>query len=211
VVTRSLVLLLLVACGAAALTAVAAAGAVVPEEAPLARSLQDLPPGEAIEELADVLASPFVEFSLAGAVALAALRRRQYTLAATAALALLGMALNPAIKDLVRRDRPTEADVLIREHAGGFGFPSGHTQSATLAYGYAAVASARLLPRAASYFAISAALLAIAAIGFDRVYNGAHWPSDIAGGALIGALLLAAAVRIPERLRRRFGARGDFG
>jgi len=219
VTARSFVLILMLVCGAAALTALAVAGQLVPGEASFARSVQDVPFGGAIEELADVLASPFVEYALVVAVALAALRVRKYGLAATAVLALAGMALNPAIKELVQRDRPTDADVVIREHAGGFGFPSGHTQSATLVYGYAAVGAARLLPRIAAVCAAGAALLAIAAIGFDRVYNGAHWPSDVAGGALIGMSLVLAAVWMPEWLRRQLMARtvrgtpaeGDIG
>lgn len=141
-------------------------------------------------------------------------RRRDYALAATALLVLGGMALNPAIKELVRRDRPTAADVIVREHAPGFGFPSGHVQSATLAYGSAAIGAARLAPRMAGLVS-AAAIVAVAAIAFDRVYNGAHWPSDVAGGALIGVLFLIAAVRLPRAVARRVerGTPGkiDFG
>lgn len=208
---RSLALILLTAGAAAALTALAVTGRLVPGEASLARSVQDAPLGHAIEALADVLASPFVEYTLIGTVAAAALRMRQYALAAAAALVLAGMALNPAIKELVRRDRPTAADVVIREHAGGFGFPSGHVQSATLVYGYAAFVSWRLAPRFAASVAVVAAILAVTAIAFDRVYNGAHWPSDIAGGALIGLLLIVAAFQVPEQLHRRSAARAARG
>ncbi|TAK57640.1 MAG: phosphatase PAP2 family protein [Dehalococcoidia bacterium] len=103
----------------------------------------------------------------------------------------------------MQRGRPTDADVVIREHPGGFGFPSGHVQSATLVYGYAAVGATRMMSRTAAAIAVAAALIAITAIGFDRVYNGAHWPSDVAGGALIGLLLVVAAVQLPEWLRSR--------
>jgi membrane-associated phospholipid phosphatase len=209
VTARSFVLLLLTACVAGALAVLASTGRLVPGEVVLARWLQDAPLGHAIEELADALASPFVEYTLVGVVAAAALRLRQYALAATALLALAGMAVNPAIKELVQRGRPTDADVVIREHPGGFGFPSGHVQSATLVYGYAAVSATRLLSRNAAAIAVAASLAAVAA--FDRVYNGAHWPSDVAGGALIGLLLVAAAVRLPQWVRDQRGSRAARG
>lgn len=204
---RFLVLTLLAACGAAALTALAFTGELVPGEVSLARALQGAPLGHAIEDVADVLALPFVEYTLVGAAASAALRLRQYALAATALVALAGMALNPAIKELVQRDRPADADVVIREHPGGFGFPSGHVQGATLVYGYAAVSATRMMSRTAAAIAVAAALIAVTAIGFDRVYNGAHWPSDVAAGALIGLLLVVAAVRLPEWVRNQHGPR----
>jgi membrane-associated phospholipid phosphatase len=199
---RFFVVLLLLACAAAALTGLASTGRLVPGEITFAQAVQDTPRGDAIEEAADVLASPIIEYALIAGLAVAAARHRDYALAATALVVLGCMALNLAIKDVVRRDRPTTADVIVREHAGGFGFPSGHVQSATLVYGYAAIGAARLAPRMAG-LAIAAAMVAVAAIAFDRVYNGAHWPSDVAGGALIGLLLLIAAVRLPRAVARR--------
>ena len=208
--TARFIAILLLACGAAALTALAFTGRFVPHEASFARLVQDAPGGGSIETVAGVLASPILEYALVGIVALRALSLRDYVLAAAAVLALAAIALNPVIKDLVGRDRPTAAEVIVREHAGGFGFPSGHVQTATLAYGYAAAGVARLVPRVAAV-AATVALLAVAAIAFDRIYTGAHWPSDVAGGALIGLLLLMAAIRLPRRLCRRFAKRDARG
>ncbi|MHB8471206.1 MAG: phosphatase PAP2 family protein [Gaiellaceae bacterium] len=87
----------------------------------------------------------------------------------------------PAYRD------PTPPPLLHVPHDGSF--PSGHTTSS---FACAAVL-ASLVPRAASAFT----LLALA-IGFSRIYVGAHWPLDVAGGILLGvatALLLLAAVR----------------
>lgn len=188
---------------AALLTALAVAGVLLPGEIAFAQRVQETPGGPSIERIADVLALPVVEYAVVGAVALLALRARDHALVATALLVLLAMALNPAFKEIVRRDRPTVSDLTIREYAPGFGFPSGHVQSATLVYGYAAFVIARRLPRPASIAGVAASLLAIAFIAFDRVYNGVHWPSDVLGGATIAALLLAAAVWLPRRVLMR--------
>jgi membrane-associated phospholipid phosphatase len=187
----------------ALLTALAVAGALLPGEIAFSQGVQETPGGGRIEEIADGLALPVVEYVVVGAVAALALRRRDYALAATALLALLAMSLNPAFKEIVRRDRPSAADLTIREHPSGYGFPSGHVQSATLVYGYAVIVARQYLRDPAATLATAASLLAIALIAFDRVYNGVHWPTDVLGGATIGVLLLAAAVLLPRRVRPR--------
>jgi len=44
---------------------------------------------------------------------------------------------------------------------------------------------------------LSSLLTVIALIGWDRVYDGAHWPSDVLGGYATGATLLIFAVSMP--------------
>ena len=68
-------------------------------------------------------------------------------------------------------------------------FPSGHTSTSFACATILTLA----FPRAAPGFF----LLALA-IGFSRIYVGAHYPLDVVGGAALGivtALLLRAAIR----------------
>lgn len=109
-----------------------------------------------------------------------------------ALLVLAALAVNPVLKELIARPRPGADDLMIRRGAPGYGFPSGHTDAATLLYGFAAASLAMAASTRIAAPCVALAALAVALIGFERVYDGAHWPSDVAGGFVVGLLLLAA-------------------
>ena len=107
-------------------------------------------------------------------------------------LALGGTAawlLAKAVKPVGGRERPAGVleDVTLREHiAGDLGWPSGHTAVAT---SLAAILAPELPDAAAPFLAGI-----VAAVGFGRMYVGAHLPHDIVGGAGLG-LMVAAIVQ----------------
>jgi undecaprenyl-diphosphatase len=95
--------------------------------------------------------------------------------------------------NLVHRPRPILSQIVrITEHPGSTSFPSGHlifiTISTTvlmLCLGY------RYLPRWAwpiGWVVVGAVVLTT---GVDRVYVGAHWPSDVLAGISIAVAWLA--------------------
>lgn len=104
-------------------------------------------------------------------------------------LALGGTAawlLAKAVKPVGGRARPAGVlrDVTLREHiAGDLGWPSGHTAVATTL----AAILAPELPEAATLPLVAL----VGAVGFGRMYVGAHLPHDVVGGAGLGLMLSA--------------------
>lgn len=111
---------------------------------------------------------------------------RQYLLsqAAESGVALLFTAgVTSGIKNLVRRPRPYLAfpkDLQTLQPVMGKSFPSGHTSFAFCA------ATSLTLMYPEWYVALPAYLWA-ASVGFSRLYIGAHYPTDVLAGALVGS------------------------
>lgn len=110
-------------------------------------------------------------------------------------VAVLDQASHRLLKEVISRPRPylVLGDVYHLVGSGGGSFPSNHAMNNAAA----AVILSRFFPRQWWIFWSIAATIA-----FSRVYCGVHYPSDVLGGAVIGAcagfLFLAAA----QRLRR---------
>ncbi len=96
-------------------------------------------------------------------------------------------------KTLVGRPRPLIAAEYVVDH-GDLGFPSGHAIASTALYGLAALALCARVSSLWIRFAVLAGWLSFAlTVCLTRVYYGAHWPSDVLGGFLLGGTLLSIA------------------
>ena len=107
---------------------------------------------------------------------------------------LLSTYVNAGLKDLVAHPRPFDLDPSVKlADASGYGFPSGHSQSAVVVWGTIAAGF-----RKAWLWVV--AVLLVLLIGFSRIYLGVHFPTDVFSGWAIGALFLAAYLALEPRV-----------
>ncbi|MCX4878890.1 phosphatase PAP2 family protein [Streptomyces sp. NBC_00847] len=112
----------------------------------------------------------------------------------------LGTLLQQALKSAVDRPRPVWPDPVDTAHYAAF--PSGHAMTATVVCGLPLWRLHRCGPgRALWRTALAVAVVSVAGVGLTRVWLGVHWPSDVVGGWLLGAMVVALAVLVHQRWR----------
>jgi membrane-associated phospholipid phosphatase len=133
-------------------------------------------------------AADYSKLSLAASVVLAlggGVRGRRAAISGLTSVAVTATVVNTVIKPLGRRRRPDRAseEVPVDRHVrmpGSRSFPSGHTA--------AAVAFAHGVARVMPWAGVPLYALA-AAVGYSRVHTGVHYPGDVLGGAVLGAMI----------------------
>jgi len=145
--------------------------------------------------------SEYLAYVVAAVGTALALRPRPWWFGAVAGLLVLaaGQGIRVALAALIGRSRPPEADWEM--HAAGFSMPSGHTATATFAAGLLCLGLARGLPSSWRYAVMVVLALWALLDGVGRVYIGVHWPTDVVGGWLLGALLTVLAAALFARVR----------
>jgi len=109
---------------------------------------------------------------------------------------LLSIYANTGLKDLFAHPRPFEDgfDPAVKLHdAEGYGLPSGHSQSAVVVWGTIAAGFRK------TWLWVVAILLMVL-IGFSRIYLGVHFPTDVLGGWMVGAIFLAIYLALEPRI-----------
>jgi membrane-associated phospholipid phosphatase len=102
--------------------------------------------------------------------------------------------VNSGAKGLFAHPRPFDLDPAVKLHdAGGYGFPSGHSQSAVVVWG---IIASYVRKR----WAWALAVLLMVLIGFSRIYLGVHFPTDVLGGWALGAVFLAGYILLVPRI-----------
>jgi undecaprenyl-diphosphatase len=112
--------------------------------------------------------------------------------------------LQPALKELIDRPRPTSDDFEVRAGITSPSYPAGHVMSPTVLYGYIiALCMTTPWPRAARIAVALACAAALALTGVVNIWLGVHWPTDVIGGYLWGAALVLAASQLSREIARR--------
>lgn len=109
----------------------------------------------------------------------------------------LGGVVNETIsRVLIERTRPHLDELRhVSQNFEDRSFPSGHVVGAVLLYGFIwYVVGERVKYRAPRWTVRLFAGAIILLTGFDRVWSGAHWPSDVIGGWALGIGLLTLLV-----------------
>jgi len=102
--------------------------------------------------------------------------------------------LNPALKEVFRRARPSSIDALYIAH--GYSFPSGHAMGSMSLFGSLAyvVYFSMEHHRRLRILAVILCVLMILSIGASRVYLGVHYFSDVLAGFAAGLCWVAVCL-----------------
>ena len=113
----------------------------------------------------------------------------------------IGGVLNTVIGELlVERTRPHLAE--LERTSLNFeerSFPSGHVEGAMLFYGLIFLLARRIEHRALRLAIQTGSVVIVTATAFSRVWQGAHWPSDVLAALLLGGMLAIALDEVARR------------
>ena len=182
-----------------ALLLLAAVCAVLPSDQVLVADMQHLtnPLLDTLLRDVSVFGDVVIEVLLIGlAVAIFAWRRRWLEAWFVVASTIGAGALGTIIKMLVGRPRPVldPSSGLHWRLFDRYSFPSGHAVFYTAFFGAIAFLLWKRFTGGARWAGIILCVTLIVLVGPSRVFLGAHWPSDVLAGYLVGGLCLFAVI-----------------
>lgn len=165
------------------------------------RLIAKLPPSSrAYFRLMSYIGHPVTICCIAGATAVTGFVKDMPVVVFGGVSIWITMLVSTLLKRLTKRSRPLTnyvAGMRIRS----FSFPSGHTTGSTITFGLLAYLALHFLPVSFSYAIATVLALVILSVGISRVYLGAHFPTDVIGGWLLGATALTAVILIAGPLQ----------
>ncbi|MFN0093423.1 MAG: phosphatase PAP2 family protein [Dehalococcoidia bacterium] len=140
-----------------------------------------------------------------GSLLAACVAARWWVPALAVGLLPAGGALNYVVGALSAHERPAGDEFVRTVVTSAASFPSGHVMGAVMLYGFVFVLAGRLengvLRAAIRVMSVGVLVL----VGPARLWEGAHWPSDVAGAYALGALVLAAVLVVYGRMNAAWG------
>ena len=113
--------------------------------------------------------------------------------------------LNSHAKSAIDRTRPVLPEPVA--HAGGYSFPSGHAQNATVAAGVLLIVFLPALRGRRRTAALLAAVVWVSLVCFSRVGLGVHFVSDVVAGVIVGVAWVVTMTAVFNLWRRESDCR----
>jgi membrane-associated phospholipid phosphatase len=113
--------------------------------------------------------------------------------------------ISTVVKGFVHRPRPLPEQVrVVLAPLGGSSFPSGHVLTYVGTYGFLAYLAYTLVRPPEVRWPLSLGLVGmVALVGPSRIYQGHHWPTDVAASYFLGTSYLIAVLALYRRFRAR--------
>lgn len=116
--------------------------------------------------------------------------RRHYTRSLVMAGSLIVMPSFFLVKELIQRARPV-SEFVLQHGLHDYSFPSGHSAGSMAVYGMVLLLAYSHLAGKIRLLIVTLCTLIILLIGLTRIYLGAHFPSDVLGGWLLGLTIIS--------------------
>lgn len=114
---------------------------------------------------------------------------------------VISLLLNQTFKAIISRERPFEL-MLISE--SGYSFPSGHSMTALIFYGYFIYLTWKSNLKKISKILITILnIILILLVGISRIYLGVHYPTDVIGAYFLGLFYLILYISITNNYIKR--------
>jgi membrane-associated phospholipid phosphatase len=113
--------------------------------------------------------------------------------------------ISTVVKGFIRRPRPLPEQVrVVIAPLGGSSFPSGHVLTYVGTYGFMAFLVYSVIRPPGVRWPLTAGLLGmVVLVGPSRIYEGHHWPTDVAASYLLGTAYLIGLMAVYRRVKGR--------
>lgn len=137
-----------------------------------------------------LIGEPLVVLAVGSAGFVSAAARGQTAEQKAFILAAIAFSVGTLLKLILKRRRP-HGRIIRNFGINSYSFPSGHAFGTVIFYGLFVIIDTRQLSASWTIFFSILAAAIIFLIGISRVYKGAHFPSDVLAGWLLGCISLA--------------------
>ncbi|MFB9377840.1 phosphatase PAP2 family protein [Kineococcus gynurae] len=146
----------------------------------------------AVAQVVERATEPVVLYAVGlGAVVLAWSRGWRRPALVVLVAGVVGAVTSPVLKAIVDRVRPAVEAGLTT--AGGGAFPSGHALASATVLGLLLLVLHPPRTRRSALLRGTGTVALLGLVGVDRVWLGAHWPSDVLAGWLLGLAIVLTA------------------